>query len=275
MYLKAFTIICSMILCIAPDLVFGQCKPLTIIDCETLCSYSNTELEQFGTKAGFKVTSGYSPIVLMECKSDPMNYIGIKNQSVNLFHKLTSFKDNFIKSILSKGYSYTESGNYGDGYESDKFYVMIREEDNEPYGYHILVAKKQNNESEKNIKKVFAKRFSPSHLEIDSYSNTTDISIQKGDSIRITASGSITYGSWAGSGGPDGIDGYTSYNRISGFRHGSLLVRIGDNGEWQAVGKLKSIVANNNGALQFIVNDVDPSNNSGFFTIELKITKSE
>jgi hypothetical protein len=111
------------------------------------------------------------------------------------------------------------------------------------------------NDSEPIPQKVFAKRINSNKLEIDSYTNITDINIKKGDKINIVASGSVTYGAWAGSGGPDGIDGYTSYNRISGFRHGSLLVRIGDNGEWEAVGASKLIIAKNSGVLQFIVNE--------------------
>jgi len=120
---------------------------------------------------------------------------------------------------------------------------------------------------------TFANKINSSQYEIDSYSNTTDVNVKKGDRINIAASGTVTYGAWAGSGGPDGIDGYTSYNRIQGFRHGSLLVRIGDSGDWEAVGTSKSITAKNSGPLQFIVNDGDPSNNSGSFTVVIKITR--
>ena len=149
--------------------------------------------------------------------------------------------------------------------------------------YAITISNKagesQANNTEDNSKqageKVIAKKINNNSLEVDSYTNSTNINIKKGDEISITASGSIVLGAWAGSGGPDGIDGFTSYSRIAGFRHGSLLVRIGDNGEWEAVGTSKTLLANNSGLLQFIVNDGDPSNNSGYFTIEFRVTKSK
>lgn len=139
----------------------------------------------------------------------------------------------------------------------------------------IIVNQKKINESNNSnssIKKINAKKLSLNKYEIDSYTNTTDIIIKKGNKISITASGNVTYGVWAGSGGPEGIDGYTSYNRIEGFRHGSLLFRIGD-GAWDAVGKSKFLIAKNNGVLQFIVNDDDPSNNGGSYIVNLKLTK--
>lgn len=121
-------------------------------------------------------------------------------------------------------------------------------------------------------KLIYAKVIGKNRIEIDSYTNATKIKINKGDIIEISAYGTITYGVWAGSGGPDGIEGYTSYNIIQDSRHGRLLVKVGDD-NWIPVGKKIKIVAKKSGYVDFMVNDSDPSNNSGSFLIDYKITK--
>ena len=108
-------------------------------------------------------------------------------------------------------------------------------------------------------------------FSIDSKTSYTTIKVSKGDVINIQASGSILVGTWAGSSTPDGIDGYTNYNRVQGFRHASLLARVGDNDQWQFIGVNKTITAINSGLLEFIVNDGDPSNNTGSYTVNISI----
>lgn len=120
---------------------------------------------------------------------------------------------------------------------------------------------------------VLAKSIGTNKLEINSMTNATTINVKKGDKLYLKATGQITFGAWAGSGNPNGIDGYTSYNRVSGFRHGSLLAKIGD-GEYFSIGTYKVIVAQSSGKLQLLVNDGDPSNNSGSFTVQYSINKA-
>ncbi len=108
------------------------------------------------------------------------------------------------------------------------------------------------------------------HIHVDSYSGVTKVKVRKGDNITFSASGNITLGAWAGAGGPNGIDGFTGYNRISGFRHGSLLGRIG-NSEWLLIGDGGTFTAKESGYLELIVNDSDPSNNSGEFLVQYSI----
>ncbi|MEI6264203.1 MAG: hypothetical protein WCP74_03815 [Sphingobacteriia bacterium] len=111
-----------------------------------------------------------------------------------------------------------------------------------------------------------AKHIGNNTYEVNSFTNITDIFVSKDQSIRINASGIILFGSSAGIGGIDGIDGYTEHNRIRGFKHGSLLVRISD-GDWIKVKNGMMIVAKKAGVLQFLVNDKVHLKNSGSFQV--------
>ncbi len=146
--------------------------------------------------------------------------------------------------------------------------------DNEDYKNSLANAQNKStnsNVSNNEAEVVEAKKISLNTFEINSYTNSTNLKIKKGDKVSISATGSIVLGAWAGSGGPDGINGYTSYNRVQGFRHGSLLVRVGKDSEWEFVGDSKTFTSQSNGILELLVNDGDPSNNSGAFTVVIKI----
>jgi hypothetical protein len=95
--------------------------------------------------------------------------------------------------------------------------------------------------------------------------------IKKGNKIAINASGRVKLGDWVGYSTPEGIEGYQNYNKIEGFKPGSLLAKIGDTGKWFFVGNSKTFIAEQDGKLQFIVNDADYSNNSGGYDIEIII----
>ena len=112
------------------------------------------------------------------------------------------------------------------------------------------------------------------YIDVDSYSKSTEITLYAGDRINMEAWGEISFGTFAGSGGPNGITGFSSYNIVPGFNHGSLLYRIGS-GNWSAVGESKTFVADISGKLQMMVNDNDPSNNTGNFSIVLKIISAK
>lgn len=112
------------------------------------------------------------------------------------------------------------------------------------------------------------------YARIYSYDNPTTITLNVGDKVYFEASGEITLGSWAGTGGVNGIEGYTSYNRVQGFKHGSLLYKIGAS-DWDTVTEEKAFVAKKSGVIAFTINDNDPSNNSGQFGVNIKIIRSK
>jgi len=116
----------------------------------------------------------------------------------------------------------------------------------------------------------FARIEKPNIIKVSSYSNSTRVFFKKGNIVTLKASGEITLGPFAGTTGPEGIEGYTLYNFVQGFKQGSLLGKIGD-GEWFLVGNGQTITCQESGDLQLVVNDNDPSNNSGYFDVEYYI----
>lgn len=107
-------------------------------------------------------------------------------------------------------------------------------------------------------------------IELNSFIQTATFEVLKGEKITVSASGQINFGFFAGSGDPNGIDGFESYSKVSGIRHGSLIGRIA-NGNWFVVGTLKTFVAPEDGPLQLEINDKDSGNNQGTFKAEISI----
>ncbi len=107
-------------------------------------------------------------------------------------------------------------------------------------------------------------------VDVSSSSSTTSIQVKAGDRLKLQASGEISLGFFAGSGGPDGIEGYEIYRKVSALRHGALIGRVGD-GDWFLVGSGKELVTQTDGILYLEVNDSDPSNNQGKFTVQCQI----
>lgn len=104
----------------------------------------------------------------------------------------------------------------------------------------------------------------------------TGISVNPGDKIKITASGRIVFGFFAGSGGPRGIIFNPDYNYFVDIPHGHLIGRIRlfgmqDLDGWFPVGEGREIVVNKAGVLEFAVNDNKPGDNTGNFRIEVTI----
>ena len=106
---------------------------------------------------------------------------------------------------------------------------------------------------------------------------STGISIRRGDTIRIKASGTVRFGFWlAGSGGPDGIPFNPAYNYFVDILHGSLLGRVRVPGPntwegWFYVGKGTEVTARTPGILEFDVNDNQPEDNVGKFCVEVTV----
>lgn len=111
-------------------------------------------------------------------------------------------------------------------------------------------------------------------LDVKTIANS-GLQIEVGDRVEINASGTITFGPFAGAAGPEGIDDLwlESYNYFEDSgRHGALFVRVGDN-KYFRVGNSLQFTSPYQGALFFLVNDEDYGNNTGFFHVKVKITK--
>jgi hypothetical protein len=271
--------------CFTMFCLMAKSQLLTIKNLETLLTNGYLKAKE-NTPDGFMYLKEMNgQIGFASIKGKPHDFLYISTDDKSLLYKLSS-RANYLKlkSLITSTYKKDSKASERNGenlrlYYTPKFAIALNEDDLAVENYYLISIVKretqdqtQSNDANKEVYK--AKKIEVNKYEIDSYTNTTEVNIKKGEQITITAKGSITYGAWAGSGGPDGIDGYTSYNRIQGFRHGSLLVRIGDKAEWESVGTSKTIVAARNGVLQFIVNDADPSNNSGSFTVDLLIIKT-
>lgn len=97
------------------------------------------------------------------------------------------------------------------------------------------------------------------------------IEVTAGQEVTIEAQGSIVLGLFAGATTPGGIEGYQSYNLEPSFKHGALLFRVG-NGNYSAMtAPAVKFKARNTGPLTFVVNDRDPSNNSGYFRVKVSV----
>ena len=105
-------------------------------------------------------------------------------------------------------------------------------------------------------------------LRVSSRGLTTTIYVSKGDIIEMRATGYISVGLFAGTSSPAGIDGFTPYNKISGFKHGALLVRVGGS-SWRGINQDLIFRAEESGEIVFLVNDSEPQNNRGYYSVEL------
>jgi hypothetical protein len=108
----------------------------------------------------------------------------------------------------------------------------------------------------------------------------TGVVIKRGDRITFRASGRVSFGALAGSGDPEGINGFRGYNLIRGadIQHGALLARIKQqyaNDGWYYIGKGRVITSKVDGTLELGVNDIDASNNRGSFTVEVSICRAQ
>lgn len=98
--------------------------------------------------------------------------------------------------------------------------------------------------------------------------------VKRGERITIRASGSIRFGPFAGSGGPQGISFNPMFNYVRQFPHGALMGRIKRlDGEdrWRYIGAGFVGIAQADGILQFAINDNDSQNNTGQFRVEVTI----
>lgn len=110
---------------------------------------------------------------------------------------------------------------------------------------------------------------------VNSYVNT-GIQVKCGDMVTIRASGRVTFGDFAGSGGPEGIIFNTDYNYFPDLLHGCLIGRLSmpGSGGWGYVGREYVGKAEQSGVLELDVNDNDPGNNRGAFRVEVTVRRA-
>lgn len=122
---------------------------------------------------------------------------------------------------------------------------------------------------------VMTERLNENSLKVSPYSNITDFTVKQGDKLSFYASGSMKLGTFAGTSGPDGINGYEIYSATSNLRHGSLIGKIGEDGAWFSIGSRKAIIAERAGRLYLRVNDRDLQNNDGYYIVSYVLEDRE
>lgn len=189
--------------------------------------------------------------------------IKVTPAAINFFQVELNDSDNYCYRV----YPHQENSPHGILYESpNAMFALNLKKGDSAWTFSIHQRKKGEIS--------FAHRYAPNKLEINSYTNFTNVIVHKGDNVYLKANGNIVVGLFAGSTSPDGIDGLQLYSCNRSFPHGSLLGKIGTNGNWFLIGSYKEFTATEEGELQVMVNDCDPTNNSGRFYLEYGINKS-
>lgn len=98
---------------------------------------------------------------------------------------------------------------------------------------------------------------------------STKIRVQRGDRVGIKVEGTLYLSPWDETASPEGLPEYGTY--MGKYPIGAVLVRFGK-GEWQMVGREKSLTANRDGTIEFAVAMMDNFIQNGYeFPGEYKI----
>lgn len=105
---------------------------------------------------------------------------------------------------------------------------------------------------------------------------TTGVAVRRGDRLTFRAGGVVTFGMMAGSGGPQGVASFQGYRYFADEWHGALIgrVRESSNSGWFLIGEGRTLTSQADGTLELDVNDTQPENNSGEFTVEVSICRA-
>jgi hypothetical protein len=101
--------------------------------------------------------------------------------------------------------------------------------------------------------------------------------VEKGQRVRILASGSIKIGGWAGTSQPEGrSSGFaggdlSAYSIVSTYNHAALLYRVAGEADWLPYGQNCVFRAQRSGNLEFQVNDREQGNNSGSYKVTTQL----
>lgn len=120
-------------------------------------------------------------------------------------------------------------------------------------------------------------------IEVGSYTQANDICVEAGDRLSIQAEGLMKVGDWVGDGGYVGPDGTErgafgvalgdDFDLVNPISHAALMCRLIGESEWRKCGSRSDFEAPLSGCLEFEINDNDPGNNSGAFTVYVEIMK--
>ena len=111
-------------------------------------------------------------------------------------------------------------------------------------------------------------------LVVTPTSRCTRIYLNPGDKVIINAEGSIRLGSFAGYGGPNGINGFSNYSFTSNARHGALVYYHPDVHDWYFMGSKNTFTASKKGFLWLSVNDNSKDDDEGQFIVNYEIIRA-
>ncbi len=186
----------------------------------------------------------------------------VKNPTEHLINSYKNYLTNYYTNV-----GYSEKGNYT---KEGKFLIYIDTIYSKLSGKKLIITVKNNSGAAYPLSAIKIK--GTNKRKITSFTNSRSILyLNKGDTYRLTTTGSISLGAFAGRTSPNGINGFQAYNYVSGFKHGALLGKLGKEGQWFLLGSKKNIVPQKNSHLYVKVNDIDPSNNTGYFILNYTV----
>ncbi|GAB4004326.1 hypothetical protein GCM10028808_01790 [Spirosoma migulaei] len=266
----------------------GQPKPnngpYSVREIEDIACLNATEFEDYFNRDGFKKLN------LREITSQAYEYIKGEEMSIIISREKTNKatfllktnsidrRNRIINSLKSAGYVYM-------GDRSDMLkrlggtVIFSFEDESDKYSIFLIVndvenLKRVNQDSNFPVtnNSVSTSNWGISSNKVDVYSGPSqgNIFVKAGSTISLKATGVVRFGAFAGSGYADGIDGFTAYNKVSGFRHGALLGRV-NNEPWLLIGTNASYKFNRDGVLTLLINDNSPDDNQGSFIVEYSI----
>lgn len=250
----------------------------TIKQLEKIASYNSKEgphsVKDFVNKYGFfkkgklysdinKFTDSYgNTLETIQVRSKTTGKVtftvifGIKDPSVSVRQEYTNYLN---KNYRKKASLYDQNGRY----------IIDIQHKTEKSFFEVTVYNNTNFTFTSYAKKVGDRKF-----EIFPYTTAVFIKFAKGSKLNLSASGTMTLGTFVGKSGPNGIQGYQVYNYISGMPHGSLMGKFGENGKWFLIGSKKTITVNKEAILYVRVNDRDLANNYGSYFLEYSFANS-
>lgn len=120
----------------------------------------------------------------------------------------------------------------------------------------------------------------PIMVEVNRYKNT-QICVNRGDRIQITARGQISLGGFIGYTGPNGKDVFgpnipvdRKYYKETAFSFGALMCKLDSDRDWQKCGSGITIIALANGCLEFDINDIIQIDNNGKYIVTVNILRA-
>lgn len=121
--------------------------------------------------------------------------------------------------------------------------------------------------------------------DIDVYKGTyynpykSKVKIEKGDDVIIKASGTIKVGTFVGNSTPIGLErgvfglSLSDYNYFKNQNHAALCFRLGEGDSWKFYDKESKFNVQEDGYIEFMINDNIQTDNSGAYKIEVTVIR--